>query len=508
MKTDMPLGMNIFFGSHLVKKNESLSRFKRGSEVLFIEKETASFIILSGAQLEFFNSLRKPVSVSELRDGPPTCLSVKEKEELLLKLYERNMVTINGLSHLDPAVLWKLPQKYPGFLCFHITHSCNFRCKYCYALAEMSHDYMKKMPRDVYIRATEKILEELPIESYLIDFHGGEPFIAYDEMLEIINHARQHNEKRGLNKKLSFVCQSNGSLLTYEKIKNLYDLNCSVGISLDGPSHVHDKNRIFCNGMGTHEHIMSTVKPIMEQGYKMGYLAVVHDPENYIDVLKFFMDEGKDNVRINYSAFIGRAAEELEFPHERAEVFAKNYLKMVDFAFDYVLENKKQLVIKDLDSYLSNVHTKQRPYMCFRSPCGCGNSILGFGADGGIFACEEAVGIEAFRIGNVFDKTNLADMLDNSPVLKEIGGRNVDNIPRCKNCAFKRFCGGRCTTKSFAKYGNFRREDPMCRFYQVIFPEIIWKSHDRPEAIRYLNPRLSHLFPGEAPMPEACFCDD
>ena len=149
---------------------------------------------------------------------------------------------------------------------------------------------------------------------------------------------------------------------------------------------------------------------------------------------------------------MGRATEELEFPHGRAETFARYYLEMVDYVIDYVEKTKKNLYVKDLDSQINNIFTKERPFMCYRSPCGCGNSILGFGAEGGIFACEEAIGVEAFKLGSVFDKRSLKDILDNSEVLKHINGRTVDNIPKCNKCPFKRLCGGRCTTKSFARF--------------------------------------------------------
>ena len=69
----------------------------------------------------------------------------------------------------------------------------------------------------------------------------------------VINSFREYNKKRGLNRELSFICQSNGSLLTVDKVKQLRELGCQVGISLDGPRHVHNENRVFNDGSGTFE---------------------------------------------------------------------------------------------------------------------------------------------------------------------------------------------------------------------------------------------------------------
>ncbi len=487
----VPLGINLIKDSTLVKKNKRLGKIRRKKEVLIIEPETASWIVLKDKELFLFNSLDKPMRVGEIKRNILSSVTHREKEEFLLKLYHRNMITLNGLSFYDPVELWKPPQRYPAFLCFHITEACNFACKYCYARADQKDAHKKVLPKEVAHKAVEKILEELPMENLLLDFHGGEPFLAFEARIDTRKYAHHYNKKRGINKNLSFVVQTNGSLLTVERAKTLKELGCNIGVSLDGPAFVHDAQRIWPNGKGTFNTVWKNVKEVIEAGINIGFLAVIHNPENYINTFKFFIEElNLQNFRINYSGYIGRATEELEFPYGRAKTFAYHYLKMVDAVIEHVKRTQKPLIIRDLDSQINNIVSKARPFMCYRSPCGCGNSILGFGQDGGIYACEEATGVEEFKIGNIFEDVSLTDVVDKSPVLKHINGRTVDNIPKCKNCLFKRFCGGRCTTKSFARYGNFRREDPMCRFYQIIYPELIWRIHDNPEIVPLLNPTL------------------
>ncbi|MCE1245597.1 MAG: radical SAM protein [Firmicutes bacterium] len=483
---EIPLGIRKFKGSSLIKKTDGLTRIKRGRKVLFIEKETASWMILEQAKLALFESLNSPKTVDEILSGPITALSVEEKEELLFQLYNNNLISFNGIHYFEPKKLWVSPTKYPQFLCLHITSACNFVCKYCYARAN---PHLEKMPLEVAYKVMERILEEIPHEYFLIDFHGGEPFLAYDEMVKTIKYAQEYNKKRGLNKRLDFIVQSNGSLVTVEKAKTLESLNCSIGFSLDGPEFVQNSQRIYPDGSGTFSQVWKNMQDLKEAGAKLGFIAVIHKPENYKHAFKFFTDYGLTGFRLNYSAYIGRATEELEFPHGRGEEFARHWLEMVDIASEYVLEKGHSLSIKDLDQQINNITSKGRPFMCYRSPCGCGRSILGFGYNGGIYACEEGTGIDAFKIGSIYDTSKtIPEIIDTSEVLEHITGRTVDNIPKCKECTFKRFCGGRCTTKSYARYGNFRREDAMCRFYQIVYPELIWRIHDRPELIPLLNP--------------------
>jgi uncharacterized protein len=497
IQRDMPLGIRKFKGSSLIKKTDGLTRIRKGRKVLFIEKESASWMILEQARLALFESLDTPRTVDEILSGPISALSVSEKEEFLLQLYNNNLISFNGIHYYDPKKLWVQPTKYPQFLCLHITSACNFACKYCYAHANPD---LKKMPLEVAYKTVERILEEIPHNYFLIDFHGGEPFLAYEEMIKTILHAQEFNKKRGLNKEINFVVQSNGSLVTVEKAKYLESINCQLGFSLDGPDFIQDAQRVYPDGSGTFAHVWKNMEALKNADMKLGYLAVVHNPENYIKTFKFFVDYGLTGFRLNYSAYIGRATEELEFPHGRGEVFARHWLEMVDAAAEYVDRTGQPLDIKDLDNQINNITSKNRPFMCYRSPCGCGRSILGFGYDGGIFACEEGTGIEAFRIGSIFDtKRTIPEIIDTSEVLKEITGRTVDNIPRCKECTFKRFCGGRCTTKSYARYGNFRREDAMCRFYQIVYPELIWRIHDNPDLMMKLNPTDN-----QTPKPKDC----
>lgn len=481
----LPLGIRILKGGSLIKKSDNLTKLRRGRQNLFIEKESASWIVLEGASLALFNFINRPMTVNEIVSNTPSSMTHREKEELLTELFKRNMITINGLQYFDLSTLWDIPVQYPQFLCFHITDSCNFVCKYCYAYAR---PHLKTMPKEVSHRVVERILEEIPHENFLLDFHGGEPFMAFDEMVDTIKYAHSYNKEKGLNKKLDFYVQTNGSLVTVEKAKLLNSLNCKIGFSLDGPEEIQNQQRIYPDGLGTFQKVWENSLKLKEAGINVGYLAVLHNPENYKKVFQFFVDQGLRGFRLNYSAYIGRATEELDFPHERAETFARHYLEMVDAAIEFVERTGESLNIKDLDSQINNIMFKKRPFMCYRSPCGCGKSILGFGHEGGIYACEEATAMEEFRIGSIFDDSQtLTEMIDNNANLKKINSRTVDNIPKCKECTFKRFCGGRCTTKSFARYGRLDREDPMCRFYQIIYPELIWRIVDKPHIVNLLS---------------------
>jgi uncharacterized protein len=469
----------------LIARSGDLAMYRRGGKVLFLEPRTAGWMVLDGGGLDLFRALTRPMLLGEFMrlPGEP---SGRAREEFLVDFYTSSLVTLRGQAYCNPAALWKVPQKYPGFLCLHITEECNFACRYC--LAE-SNPRKSKMAPETARAIIDRILADIPLNEITIDFHGGEPFMAFDAMMDAIAYAGRANEAFG--KKLTFMVQTNGSLLTPERVRRLAEEKVVVGVSLDGPRHVQDKYRIFPGGSGTFDTVWDNVRRAEELGLRTGILSVIHDPEDYIETFNFLTSQGRTSFRMNYSSSIGRAKSELAFPWERADHFASEYLKMARLALAYARENGTALAISDLNNMINNLTSKSRPFMCYRSPCGIGSAILGFGIDGGVYACEEMASLGIFRIGSVFDGVPLPEMMEKSPVIADLMRRDVDNIPRCSRCALRRICTAGCTSKAYARFGDFLREAPMCRFYQIVLEELMWDLHENPDMAGLLNPEKS-----------------
>ena len=471
----------------LLTRTPGLWMRRRGERMLFVEPETASWIILEGPHLEFWQKLSRPMPWSEAR-ALPGPLSAQEREDFLLHLFGLDLVRVNGRSRFNPEELWKPVQVYPAYLCLHVTEACNFGCHYCMA---DSFPNKARMPIETGRKILEKILHEIPSNGFTIDFHGGEPLLAWEEIQELVKFARHVNERDGLGKNLWFMLQTNGALLTPEKVQGLKDLEIIVGVSLDGPAEVHDRNRVFAGtGKGTFDVVVQNVRQAQESGFEVGLLGVIHEPRDYVTSFRFMVHEmNRRSFRLNYSSSIGRSHYRLRFPVDRTEEFARGWLAMVDEALAWCRQTGERLAISDVNNQINNLLSKNRPFMCYRSPCGAGNSVLGFGIDGGIHACEEMASLDMFRLANIYDEgLNLARMCESNPVVRLLQSRTVDNIPKCSKCHLKRFCYGGCTSKTMARFGDPMREAPMCGFYQVVFEEMMWKLHENPDIVQYLAP--------------------
>ena len=176
-------------------------------------------------------------------------------------------------------------------------------------------------------------------------------------------------------------------------------------------------------------------------------------------------------MRFNRFSRLGRARD-CRLAEFSAEDYHKGFMDMVHRALE-IAEKSGPLRIDDLRWMLRGIIYRDSSFMCMRSPCGMGEAILAFAPDGSVYACEEheeRTG-EFLRLGNYHDFP-WEEPLKNE-ALQKLKKRNTSSIPKCSRCLFRFFCGGGCTHKSLAHFGELRREDPQCRFYELTFPALM-----------------------------------
>lgn len=123
---------------------------------------------------------------------------------------------------------------------FHLTNKCNLKCSYCYANTEMKGNILSS-------NIMTKLLNILASSSYnpiLIEFHGGEPLLYWERIKKIV---KKYHKKE----KFYFGIQTNGTLLTQDVIDFIKMYSIEIGVSMDGPQKIHDRNRHYLNGKGS-----------------------------------------------------------------------------------------------------------------------------------------------------------------------------------------------------------------------------------------------------------------
>jgi uncharacterized protein len=143
------------------------------------------------------------------------------------------------------------------------TNACNMACKYCFE----QKDAGRMSPR--VVEAIIELVERQAPSIGMLDvcWYGGEPLLAMDTIEDFsetfLDLGREHNFQFGA----SMI--SNGYLLDRETVDRLAALEVkSVQVTLDGPSHVHNRKRPLRTGKPSFDRIVENI------GYASTKMAV------------------------------------------------------------------------------------------------------------------------------------------------------------------------------------------------------------------------------------------
>jgi len=130
-----------------------------------------------------------------------------------------------------------------------VTEECNFNCPYC---------YQKKGERYLDASTIEKALDFffpfLKEECY-INFYGGEPLLALDQIRHAVNYIQYKNIKQ--KKQIRYSITTNGSLLDNDVLQFLSHHKFSVLLSFDGYAQEIYRRK------GSFDHIVSIIKKVI-----------------------------------------------------------------------------------------------------------------------------------------------------------------------------------------------------------------------------------------------------
>ena len=184
------------------------------------------------------------------------------------------------------------------------TPFCNLACDYCYLTttsnpARMSHAVLRGV-----IDAVPR-LAPLP-QRLTVVWHAGEPLVVpgdwYREAFAICaSLARQGTE-------VDHSIQTNATLIDADRCALIQEHGVHVGVSLDGPRHLHDRHRITRKGRGSFERTMAGIRMLQERDIPFHVICVLTretlaEPEG---LYAFFRDAGIREVAFNIEETEGR----------------------------------------------------------------------------------------------------------------------------------------------------------------------------------------------------------
>ena len=129
------------------------------------------------------------------------------------------------------------PEIRANFLVLMLTQRCNLSCAYCYAAAEQTG---ADLDPDLAFRAVQACRPQ-PLSDrpgrLTVELTGGEPLLIFDRLRDLVDRINT------LEPRPRLAIQTNGLLLTEDKLNFLIRNRVGLGLSLDGPPLVNDRLR-------------------------------------------------------------------------------------------------------------------------------------------------------------------------------------------------------------------------------------------------------------------------
>ena len=351
---------------------------------------------------------------------------------------------------------------------------CNMECGYCYYLHKK-----EVLPGVTTNVMTDEILEEF-IRRYIAEqddntifftWHGGEPaLLGVDYFRKVV----QWQQKHAAGKRIENCLQTNGLLIDDVWCEFFKEHGFLIGLSIDGPKHLHDPFRTTKGGGPTFDGAYQAARLLQKHDVSFNTLTVVHslNAKHAEDVYLFLIEDlGSRCLQLlpcvelkNYRStaplqwnsadlpILGTDAAKPGHPDSIVTDWSVDPDDWGDFlcrTFDIWLKNGLGKVVVNWFESLVGQWMLQPAQVCTLAEV-CGRSLV-VERDGSLYSCDRFVYPE-FKVGHVSDtERQLADIVY-SPEQRKFGCHKRDRLTNyCKQCKYRFACNGDCPKNRFVK---------------------------------------------------------
>jgi len=361
--------------------------------------------------------------------------------------------------------------------------TCNLACSYCFfldkeLLSPNSKFRMDEGTLETYIR---QLIETHRSSEVTVAWQGGEPTLMGVEFFRKAIMYQEKYRKPGMT--FENTIQTNGTLLDDEWCEFFRRNNFLVGLSLDGPRHLHDIHRVDKGGAPTFDRVMRGLRLLQKHGVEYNILTTVNriNADYPTEVYRFLRDE----VGTSWIQFIPviermnpdglnliQVGDQVSQRSVRPVQFGRFLIRVFD---EWVHNDVGRIFVQTFEAALRNWMQLPTSGMCvFEKTCGYG---LALEHNGDLYSCDHFVEPD-FLLGNLKDEHILA--LVGSDEQYQFGQDKYDTLPKyCLECPVLFACNGECPKNRFilAPEGE-PGLNYLCAGYKAFFQRV-----DEPMAI-------------------------
>jgi uncharacterized protein len=375
------------------------------------------------------------------------------------------------------------------------TPFCNIDCRYCYL--------PDRTNKSVVTEATlNNLFSQVFASGWAEDglsivWHAGEPMVLpiafYRRAFALIDELKP----AGLPVNHSF--QTNGTLIDDAWCNFIAEAHIAIGVSVDGPRHLHDRNRVTRAGRGTFDKTIAGIRRLRQHGVPFHVISVLTAESLAApqEMFGFYLTEGVEHVCFN--------VEESEGAHRSAS-FAEAgiedaYYRFLSEFWRLAAAHPGRIrFIREIDDAQRNIF---RPRDAgFSNQLATPFAITSMDWTGNVATFSpELLGLknalyDDFVLGNI-NRDRLVDLAER-PLLKQMQGDIDAGIALCREgCGYFSVCGGGEPVNKLFENGSFATgETTYCRMTKMRATDLVLDRLERMPG--FVEGREDMLPPGSA----------
>lgn len=326
-------------------------------------------------------------------------------------------------------------------LWLHLAHSCNLRCRYCFADAGTYSQQNRLMTPSVARDAVDFLLRHCQGPAAKIVFFGGEPLLNTEVLKETVLYAQRRAQEKGMQMLFNLI--TNLTLLTEDIAVFCKEHSIDIQVSLDGPRDINDAQRVYHDGTGSYDVISENLELMRRLDMPLrGVRATITDLNADIGALYEFLGSlGFANIGMV------PVQSDLKTGMLLTEDGVTTIRKGYQLAADRIIENIRTVgkcSLGPLGLFVRRL-SELRGKAAF---CDRGVYMTSVTPEGALYPCHRVVSDPSMQIGDIY-----SGFRKPFEEIDCMGSSGLDDKPECLSCWAKRLCGGGCAASSIMANG-------------------------------------------------------
>lgn len=366
------------------------------------------------------------------------------------------------------------------------TSFCNLNCRYCYLPNRKDPSIMD----DNILEASIRLSLEYPLvkDSVELLWHAGEPLVVgikfYKKAVDLINKYYSENS----NLKIIKSIQTNGTLINKEWCKFFKENDFNIGVSIDGPEFLHDKNRKNWSHLGSFNKSLNGYLMLKEYEVNTGLISVITKEHLFYpdELFNFYISQGVTSVGLNLEEIenankISSLGTDLSsLPQELTDI----YKIFMGRLFDLWWEKPGRIRIREITETIKSLYQKAHDVNFYRIPDESHDlSIITIQKNGDIstfspeFAGARDSNYNNFIIGNVLKINNFLELLENEHFKKIKKDVDLGREKCASECRYYDLCGSSFISNRYFETGRLDgTESIACVLHRQALTSVVFEK--------------------------------